>query len=191
MRSKSDLRAQFLDIREQLAQDLVHYNSLRVVSRLRYFLSKLSIKTVLAYMPIKNEVDLSSLYKEILIDGHFSLVFPVVHKGGLLFRQVSNMSDDLSRSTYGIFEPKEGCECVSINEIDLALVPGVVFDSSGYRLGFGGGYYDRLLASVSFDTVGICFDFQIVDLLPIDSWDISMSYVLSETRYLDLKRAAD
>ncbi len=70
------------------------------------------------------------------------------------------MKSDLKLSALGIREPWNIDELISPLEIDLVLVPGVSFDSRGYRIGYGGGYYDRFINQLGPDTllVGVCFD---------------------------------
>ena len=69
---------------------------------------------------------------------------------------------------------------VETDQLDLCIVPGIVFDKSGYRIGFGGGYYDRMLPSIQAPTLSICSDLQIVSSLPKESHDIPVDYLLSE-----------
>ena len=70
---------------------------------------------------------------------------------------------------------------------DLALLPGVAFDHSGGRLGYGGGYYDRFLEkSLNCPRVGLCFEFQLVSFLPLAPWDQRVNYICTEERMLCL-----
>lgn len=78
---------------------------------------------------------------------------------------------------YGIPEP-DGPVFMAEDEIDLILIPGVAFDKENNRMGRGKAYYDRLLQSLSAFKVGICFDFQVLDHVPIDEHDIKMDHVV-------------
>ena len=71
-----------------------------------------------------------------------------------------------------------------IAQIDLFLVPGIVWDRLGYRVGFGGGYFDRLLASARADAlkVGLAFEFQLIESVPREAWDIPVDVLITETR---------
>lgn len=71
-------------------------------------------------------------------------------------------------SKMGISEPISN---VAVTDIDLLLVPGMVFNEQGYRIGFGGGYYDRYLAQYTGDTISLCASFQLVQTLPIEEHD--------------------
>lgn len=91
---------------------------------------------------------------------------------------------------YGILEPDPALPQLLAENIDLLLVPAVAIDRGGYRLGYGGGYYDRLRADPCWrqiPTIGIVFDFAYVDSLPIDPWDLPLDAVCTE---LGLTRAS-
>lgn len=96
---------------------------------------------------------------------------------------VASLDADLEIGPYGIKQPKSGAaEPLKIDCLDMVIVPGAAFDKRNNRLGRGGGYYDRFLGSLPshIPTVGLAFDFQIVDSLPsLEEHDISVSFVLT------------
>jgi len=131
--------------------------------------------TVALYAPIRGEVNVLSLLE---IDGKV-FVFPRVEGSSMNFYPVSSL-DDLKRGSFGIMEPINGNK-VDPLKIDLVLVPGVVFDISGFRLGYGKGYFDRLIKEYpSMTTMGVCFEVFLVDALPRDPWDAQVNYVVTE-----------
>lgn len=71
---------------------------------------------------------------------------------------------------------------VDPSEIDLLIVPGVVFDMSGYRIGFGGGYYDRYLSRYKGSTISLAFDFQLNDSVPVQQFDLPVECILTESK---------
>ena len=86
--------------------------------------------------------------------------------------------NDLATGCYGIKEPT-GKVFTDFAKIDVAIIPGVAFDRQGHRLGRGKGYYDRLLSVMpQVYKIGLCFDFQVVDNVPVDSHDIRMDEVI-------------
>ncbi|VGO12743.1 5-formyltetrahydrofolate cyclo-ligase [Pontiella desulfatans] len=87
---------------------------------------------------------------------------------------------------YGIHEPI-GVELVSVEEIDLMVVPGVAFDPKGNRLGRGGGYYDRLLDGFPGISVAVAFDFQVFDEIPHTAHDIPVNFVVTETKIVEVQ----
>ena len=76
-------------------------------------------------------------------------------------------------------------------EIDLLIVPGIVFDKYGYRIGFGGGYYDRFLTNFTNETVSLLSSKQLVDKLPIEKHDINVQYLITETGLYKVKSKSE
>ena len=91
--------------------------------------------------------------------------------------------DQLEMVYLNIEEPKtSGTTYISKQEIDVIIVPGVVFNEVGYRVGFGGGYYDRYLSAFSGEKMSIAFDEQIVDAVPTEAHDIPVNIILTDKR---------
>ena len=92
--------------------------------------------------------------------------------------------DELTPGPYSIMEPDAAtCPAVTMCSPDLAIIPGVCFDRRGHRLGFGGGYYDRLLATDDMRgtlTIGLGYTFQLVDKLPTQPWDKTVNIICTE-----------
>lgn len=97
----------------------------------------------------------------------------------LIFYEISSF-EDLEDSFYGLKEPVP-TQTLKMDPVDmeLLLVPGLVFDEEGYRIGYGGGYYDRFLEGREMKTCSLCYDFQLVRNLPHDSFDIPVNYIIS------------
>lgn len=92
--------------------------------------------------------------------------------------------DDLQLGAYNLYEPsnqdaKYQCDK---SAIDLMIVPGVVFDQHGYRIGFGKGYFDRFLSDYQHQTVSILAEFQLIEEIPINAYDISVDYLVTEAK---------
>lgn len=85
-------------------------------------------------------------------------------------------------ASFGILEPLADAPLLARPDIDLALVPAVCYDRSGFRLGFGGGYYDRWLSGFSGFTVGLCRDCVLQDRVPTEDHDCQVDLLLTETR---------
>ena len=86
---------------------------------------------------------------------------------------------ELEKGAYGILEPTI-IRPVDIDDIDVIVVPGIAFDMHRNRLGFGKGYYDKLLAKTDAKKIALCYDFQIIDDLPVSDYDIPMDMILTE-----------
>jgi 5-formyltetrahydrofolate cyclo-ligase len=143
--------------------------------------------SVLFYAPLADEIDLWPLLETALSEGKkVALPWFDTGQGRYFARAVSDPLRQIRRGKFGIREPIEECPVVSINRLDLALVPGVGFDLIGYRLGRGRGYYDRLLNDWPGRACGVAFDEQIVDELPVGPHDRKMNCILTPTRCFEV-----
>jgi len=92
----------------------------------------------------------------------------------------------LQENAYGIPEPVLKNDCDPLSP-DVVIVPGIAYDNRLHRVGFGGGYYDRYLASTGAIKIGVCFDSQIVSSAFADSHDVAMDLVITEKRSMGVK----
>jgi len=140
-------------------------------------------KVVMFYVSLKDEVDTISMIDEAVKTGKRVCV-PVILREDkrLIAGEIKDRVKDLERQHFGIFQPRAGhVREVPLEDIDLVIVPGVAFDKENMRLGRGHGYYDRFLSSLPdrTKTIGLAFDFQVVDNLPKDSHDIPVSKTIA------------
>jgi len=98
--------------------------------------------------------------------------------------------NELEEGMFGIPEPKAECiRLFPVEEIDIVLVPGVVFDKGGGRIGFGGGFYDEFLGSLPAGTGrwGLAFEFQVVEKVPLTDRDVPVERIITEERVINCK----
>lgn len=94
--------------------------------------------------------------------------------------------NDLVSGSYGILEPKHDISPQNLfSDKSVCVVPGLSFDSRGYRLGFGKGYYDRFLSDFNGAKVGVCYESFLCEHLPSDDYDISVGYLITEKDVYD------
>jgi 5-formyltetrahydrofolate cyclo-ligase len=94
---------------------------------------------------------------------------------------------DLEPGYFGIREPKRGLRPPVTKEvIDLVVVPAVAFDRRGYRVGYGGGYYDRFLIGMDVPTIGLAFNCQIITAAPVDEYDQAVQGIVTEKEYINV-----
>ena len=86
----------------------------------------------------------------------------------------------LKIGTFGIKEPDSDSEKIEIHDIDLFIVPGIAFDGNRNRLGRGKGFYDRILQNVKAPILGVCFDFQLFDNIPVNQQDMKMTKIITD-----------
>ena len=89
--------------------------------------------------------------------------------------------DRLTRHAYGMLEPDSGCPVIRPQEIRLVLAPGLAFDGNGWRLGYGGGFYDRFLSNFQGRSAGIAYQALLLDHIPHAGHDIPVHYLITET----------
>lgn len=141
-------------------------------------------KTVLAYIPIGSEVNIKSIVDRMMPIGK-TLVLPKVNRaqGWLELYEVRDLEVELVPGPFGTSEPRgDQRRQVDLDDIDLALVPGVAFTATGTRLGYGGGFYDRLLQKRprALWVVGPAFSIQILKAIPVCEHDVSIDSVITE-----------
>lgn len=176
--NKSILRRKFLQQRQSLSPVEWQTKSRMICDRLKTATVFKKAQTILAYFSFRQEVDLTPLFE---LDK--SWVFPRCVGKSLIWHSWQP-ADSLQTGKYGILEPHSNVPMIDPKTADLILVPVVACDRQGYRLGYGGGFYDRLLSS-AFDipTIGIVFDFAYVAELPIDTWDMPLNFICTENRF--------
>ena len=138
---------------------------------------------VAAYASFGSELDTSAFLARILADGKL-LLLPRINRAqrALELRQVKDPAGDLVPGVWGIREPAERCGIFSPAKVEFMLVPGVAFTAGGARLGYGGGFYDRLLTSLDQRAVRIAaaFDLQMVEHIPEGPHDQRVGKVVTE-----------
>lgn len=141
-------------------------------------------RTVGLYAPIQNEVDTTEVFNEALASSR-SVLYPVVRGECLEFRHVL-APDSLCKGAYGILEPDTSCEICDPREADLIVVPGIAFDATGKRIGYGKGYYDRALHHLEGmgKLVGFCYDFQLVETIAGEPHDVTMDLLITDKRVI-------
>ncbi len=176
-------------IRKEILKKLIAHPALERAARSRKIKDKLfqeeefkKAKCVMFYVSTEEEVDTYRMIFEALEMGKRVCV-PVILKGlkKIVASEIKG-SSALRKGPHGIYQPKESTiNPVSLEDIDLVVVPGVAFDSCNIRLGRGYGYYDRFLCGLKEETktIGLAFQFQVVDSLPRDSHDIPVSKTIT------------
>lgn len=149
-------------------------------------------KLVLSYSAAAEEIDPAPVV-EALHGAGKSVALPRVESPGVLGIHLHCDGDELEVGPFGgILQPLESAPRVPLGSIDAVIVPGVAFDLKGRRLGYGGGFYDRLLPQLRPDSlrIGIAYDEQIVDALPVAEHDEHVHVVVTPTRLVHAERVS-
>ena len=139
-------------------------------------------RNIMAYMPLRHEVDTRALLMKLLALKK-NLFLPAVDRkrGEIAVFQVKNLKRDLVPGSYGILEPRARCVSGRPSDLDLVLVPGLGFDRQGGRLGHGKGYFDKFLRKVKrAKKIGIAFKEQILKKIPLEKNDQRMDRVITD-----------
>lgn len=140
-------------------------------------------KKVMFYISSEREVDTAPMIKEAIEKGkEVAVPVTLMNEKELAVSLISGNEQELEIGPLGIKQPIElHLKPINLENIDLVVVPGLAFDRKGNRLGRGGGYYDRFLKKLpdTISTVGLAFDFQIVENLPLSSFDVKVQALLS------------
>jgi 5-formyltetrahydrofolate cyclo-ligase len=143
-----------------------------------------SAGAIALYQAVRGEVPTDSVLAHALSSGK-KVCLPAVEGHELVFRRISEQGE-LVLGGFGIPEPHPGCTPVDPADIDLIVVPGVGFDLSGQRIGYGRGYYDRALHRFesSGRLIAFCFEFQLLESIKADHHDVTMDKIITERRVL-------
>lgn len=154
----------------------------------------LNSDTIMMYLPLPNEVDVSAVALRCFQTGR-TVCVPRVdwERKRMTAIEVRDFETGLQETRNGVREPVSG-RPIPLEQIGLVLAPGLAFDALGSRLGRGGGFYDRFLSgdpsnerlrSHRWFTAGVCFDFQVVDRVPTDELDIRLDAVVTDRRLIE------
>lgn len=185
--AKQALRGRVLAERDDLPAGARAADSCAIGSRIEALPSLAPARTLLLTLPFRSEWDTRPLAIRALAGGK-RVVVPRVDRDARMLRlhAVADLDVDIVAGYLGIPEPRDTLPQVDPAEVDWLLVPGVAFDAAGRRLGYGGGFYDRLLPLVRAGVPRIAgaFDLQIVDEVPAGPQDRRVDAVVSPTRTL-------
>jgi 5-formyltetrahydrofolate cyclo-ligase len=176
---KSTRRRQWLADRRSLSPTDWRQRSDQICQNLRQFPIYQQAKTILAHSSYRQEPDLSPLFD----DAGKTWGLPRCVDRDLVWHRYDSRADTLQPGAFGILEPAADWPQLVASEVDLILVPCVGCDRAGYRLGYGGGFYDRLLADPDWariPTIGITFSPMWIETLPIDPWDRPLDQICTE-----------
>jgi 5-formyltetrahydrofolate cyclo-ligase len=175
MQDKSQLRKAMLARRQAIAGDELIRQEQAIIRHIRALPCYGNASSMALYMPIRGEVSLLSLWQP----EQKMILFPKVSGDSLTFSSAAS-EKDFRQGAYGILEPVSQRN-TELSGIDLIFVPGVAFDRYGHRLGYGKGYYDRLIGMYPDTTfIGVCLDEFCIDKLPVDPWDAPVDFVVTQ-----------
>ena len=110
---------------------------------------------------------------------------PKLKNNGFVACRINDFDELNFRNKYNILEPENYNKKIDKNKIDLVIVPCVVFDRNGYRCGYGKGYYDVFLSGMKPKTIGLAFNVQVVDTIPMEEHDVKLDKIITEKEIIN------
>ena len=172
---KAELRKQVLQEMKSLPQEQKQAIDQALTERLLQHPFYQEAKVIATYLSFPHEFQTQELIEQALKDGKKVLIPKTYPKGRMDF--VVYNPQQLVKTSFGLLEPQGNLEVVDASQIDLIHVPGLAFTTEGYRIGYGGGYYDRYLKHFSGHTLSTIYPCQIKDFIP-EKHDIPVQEVL-------------
>lgn len=177
---KKELRAHFLNLRRALSPEEKQQMDRALCDTVVALPEFDACRLLLCYTPTRGEIDLLPLAKQALTFGK-AVAFPISHPDDctLTFHIVRSL-DDLRAGTYGILEPPSDAPRIETAPDTICLVPALSFDRTGYRLGYGKGYYDRFLPTFQGISVGLIYSACLCRRLPRNETDRPVHRIFTE-----------
>ena len=183
---KRRIREKILSRRDKEPEDLRKKKSRRIREKLFSLKEFKKAHTILFYYSKGSEVETREMMEEALWEGK-RILLPKVRGREIYLGELKDLEKDVKKGSFGILEPKETYRKTTPREIDLVILPGIVFDLKGRRIGYGKGYYDRFLKKFprTIPLIGLAYGFQVVNSLPVKRHDRRVGKIITETRIVD------
>jgi len=181
---KVSFRKIVLKKRNALSEDFIQSASVQIENRFLTLIELKSIRIIGMFAAFRSEVRTLNLARRLIALGK-TVVFPktLIDQDRLEFRVVTNPEEQLKPGVWNIPEPMDGLQVMPYSELELIVTPGAAFDRKGNRIGYGGGFYDRVFAGAPKALrVALAFDMQMVDEVPADSHDLPVHLAITETQ---------
>ncbi|MFA4814498.1 MAG: 5-formyltetrahydrofolate cyclo-ligase [Candidatus Gracilibacteria bacterium] len=175
---KNAIRNQMREQRQTLSPALHAEKSKEIRHRLEGFPAFKTAGKMLIYVSAKEEVDTHGLIKDALKQGR-KVYVPKIQNGSIAICPLYEWKD-LEPGTFGILEPCEILEETRPEEMDIIIVPGLAFDVHGHRVGYGKGYYDKLLKRTRGYKVGLAFCEQMIEKVPTETHDVPLDLIITD-----------
>ena len=182
---KEVLRQRILQLRDNMDPADIRQKSLKIIEKVLGLPEYAKANVIALYVNKGSEVETKPLIRKALASGKKVLI-PITKKNTreLLYSEISSL-DALVPGTFGIPEPRDA-KARALTTANIVLVPGVVWDIYGYRLGWGKGYFDTVLSRLSDSSlsIGLSFDLQLVEQVPREQFDLPVEMLVTESRVI-------
>lgn len=176
MTDKELIRERILRHRESLNPTIVETLSVIICQKIQSLIETEDFKHIHCYLPMRQEIDTKPLIQWML-DTRRTVIVPKPLKNRQMSRLRLTSLDDLVQGVFKTWQP--AIEIEYIGPIDAIIVPGIAFSRSGYRVGYGGGYYDTLLRETHALSIAPVYDFQLLDEIPVEPHDEKVDLIMT------------
>ncbi|MFZ4782512.1 MAG: 5-formyltetrahydrofolate cyclo-ligase [Armatimonadaceae bacterium] len=176
-------RAEFLSLDATVLDEV----STRLSDAFLALIAERSWLHIAVFIPLAGEPDIWTPAQQLMATQAANIYVPRMMKEKQLDLVMVTDPTALVRGPFGVVEPPLSWEALTdLTALDAIFIPGLAFCMDGGRLGFGGGWYDRLLARIPDKTIkiGVCWNELLIDSVPMDAWDIRMDRILTEAGYV-------
>ena len=185
---KKQTRREMRRLRDSLSTEDIHSKSRAIECKLWQLIDEQEVQSIMFYIDFGSEVRTQNSIIRSVDDGKIAIV-PICsadEKRELLSSRLLDLQSEVEKSAFGILEPKpEFQRPFPPKKIDLVVVPGLAFDEKGYRIGYGGGYYDRFLTRCPQALhIGLAYEMQIIKCAFPSKWDIPVHKIITEDRVI-------
>ncbi|NTW72124.1 MAG: 5-formyltetrahydrofolate cyclo-ligase [Eubacteriaceae bacterium] len=186
--NKQEIRKKVLADRKMFTESYIKETSSKIFQQIKGMKEYQESKTVMIYVSFENEIHTHDFIREMILDGK-KVVTPICRNKDktLILAETKSFPEGFRKTNYGILEiESQNAVEVDVKEIDVVITPGVAFSIEGKRLGYGAGYYDKMLAGKRVDTVTICPVYKefILEDIPVDEHDIPVDYLVTDEKII-------
>jgi len=188
---KKTIRAQAVRRRDLLSPEKRSEKDIFIRQKLFRLSEFKTARSIFLYVSFKSEVETYTIIAEALRKGKKVIVPKVNPIDNVLILYDLRSISELEKGYMGIAEPRLGQDrVVALNTVDLVVAPGTAFDRTGKRLGYGGGYYDRLLAGIcNIPVIALAYSEQILDKIPAEDHDVNVDIIVTEYEIIRIRDA--
>ncbi len=183
-KAKALQRQELKAIRQSIAPDDRFSKSRQIADHCMQEIRRMHVHTIFIFVSFRDEVETHELIRQLLQDD-FRVAVPYINpQTQTMIAVVLNDFADLAPGHFGVLEPKAPHTVLNPSEIELTLLPGLGFDQNGYRMGYGGGYYDAFLAQKEYAgrNIALAFEEQVVPCIVHDVKDHPVDAIMTECR---------
>jgi len=176
---KKEIRKAIRELKKSISQEERYALSISIEEKIINQPEMSQAQTILLYYSLPDEVNTELLLQKLSNrrEGDKRVILPVVDGESLILKEY--IPSEIAQGYQNISEPT-GDDCIDPAEIELAIVPGVAFDTKCNRMGRGKGFYDRLIPYLKCKTIGLGFGFQVIESIPCDHFDKPLDKVVTE-----------